>query len=423
MPRKVEIAAIKVINNGNIRWRVIVPVDLRNRYKGVQARYFETPEDGRRFASELKAARQDPVFGRVALFPPPTQMAVIRTIESIGLEPNDYDLATTLLLRANNDAPENEAIFTHVIEACILAKQALNVTGKYLADLKSTGKKFADTFGEVKIHTITREQGQAWLNHCMAGEGANARLSSPASRLQYLRNLRVIFNWAVEQGYCKENVFTAVNPPYAGGREPWVLSPVQVKALLAAALKVDLGMVPFFAICCFAGMRPEECKRLEAHDIDLDNGIIEVQRGKAKGREGKRKRRLVTILPVLKSWLELGFQFPLENWRARFDAVREAAGLIKVIRPENAPGKWGTRDGRYPIECTGWGHDCLRHSFISYHLALHKDAPRLAIEVGHEGTDTMFEHYRAIRLPNGGSRIDAALGEAYFKLTPKAVRK
>ena len=43
-----------------------------------------------------------------------------------------------------------------------------------------------------------------------------------------------------------------------------------------------------------------------------------------------------------------------------------------------------------------WPKNALRHSFASYHLALHRNAASTALELGHTETRTLFAHYREL---------------------------
>src|SRR5579885_2483858 len=62
-------------------------------------------------------------------------------------------------------------------------------------------------------------------------------------------------------------------------------------------------MVPYFAICLFAGIRPctrtGEISRLQAESIHLDTGVIHIEPEVSK----VRMKRLVTIQPNLAAWL------------------------------------------------------------------------------------------------------------------------
>jgi hypothetical protein len=46
-----------------------------------------------------------------------------------------------------------------------------------------------------------------------------------------------------------------------------------------------------------------------------------------------------------------------------------------------------------------WPNNCLRHSYASYHLALHKNAAELSLELGHVNPHLVFRHYRELVTP------------------------
>jgi len=52
----------------------------------------------------------------------------------------------------------------------------------------------------------------------------------------------------------------------------------------------------------------------------------------------------------------------------------------------------------------------LRHSFCSYHVALHESADKTALLLGHKNPSVLFNHYRNI--------VDKEEGERYFSIHP-----
>jgi integrase len=116
------------------------------------------------------------------------------------------------------------------------------------------------------------------------------------------------------------------------------------------------------AICLFAGLRRSETLALTWEDIDLERCHIIVAGHKAK----TRKRRLVTIQPNLAKWLKLGGDLPIKN---RDNALTAAYRLIGPNWPANA----------------------LRHSFVSYHLAMFNDVGKTALEAGNS-PEMVFRH-------------------------------
>ena len=57
-----------------------------------------------------------------------------------------------------------------------------------------------------------------------------------------------------------------------------------------------------------------------------------------------------------------------------------------------------------------WPNNALRHSFASYHLALHQNAATTALQLGHTDSRLLFEHYRELVHPE-----DA---KAFWEITP-----
>jgi integrase len=145
-------------------------------------------------------------------------------------------------------------------------------------------------------------------------------------------------------------------------------------------------MIPYIAIGAFAGLRPAEIERLDWREIRLDRNFIEVSAAKSK----TASRRLVTIQPNLKAWLEplarkAGHVTP-PNPRVKLDLSRKRAGIEH------------------------WPPNGLRHSFASYHLAHFKDAPATALQLGHSTTAMLFAHYREVVTPESAS--------TYWELLP-----
>ena len=100
---------------------------------------------------------------------------------------------------------------------------------------------------------------------------------------------------------------------------------------------------------------------------DIGQTDIEIGATKAK----TRKRRLVTLSPNLSDWLALGGALPPQNKRKRIEYVRKACGVT-------------------------WGHDIMRHSFASYHLAFHCSPDKTSHELGHRDTSMLYRHYREL---------------------------
>jgi integrase len=166
---------------------------------------------------------------------------------------------------------------------------------------------------------------------------------------------------------------------------------------------VPLGFRPllgYLAVAMFAGVRPEEVRRADLERLDLRGRTFVI-----KGSGSKtRSRRVIELSRVAVIWLRLwqrlcpGAALVPANFRRKFSALRAAAGVET------------------------WPADVLRHTFASYHYAMHADRKGLQAAMGHsESEDTLDKHYRAVATI-GGVTVSRKLAGAFWGLTPRAVR-
>ena len=144
-------------------------------------------------------------------------------------------------------------------------------------------------------------------------------------------------------------------------------------------------MRPFLALGAFAGLRTAELQRLDWNEIDLDRGFITVDANKAKTQQ----RRLVPISDNLKLWLT---------------PCKQASGPVCLHqRPQMSAARF--------CEGFAWQENGLRHSFISYRLAVLHDTARVALEAGNS-PEVVYRHYRELVTP------EAAVGSVQRKNPP-----
>ena len=148
--------------------------------------------------------------------------------------------------------------------------------------------------------------------------------------------------------YLRKAPCLAVDPPRLEDKPPGILTPEQCAAQLHCCRESEPALLPTLALCLFAGIRPEEARRLTWADIGPE--FVNIPAAKAKTRQ----RRLVTITPQLRDWLDLGRQLggllPVSNYSNRFNRVRRLDKLFD-----------------------GWPPDAMRHIFASYHYAKHRN--------------------------------------------------
>lgn len=292
--------------------------------------------------------------------------AAERMLEPFGVSLLD---AVSDYVRSRDEAEGSQKVET-IVADFIASRKAEEASDYYLRDLRLRLGKFSERFGDRPASSITRKDVEGWLDSL--GVGA-------VTRANVLRNVKALFSWAEDREIIASNpaARVKVKKPKVE-KAPEIFTPEEAEALLDAAQSEEAGggkMVPYFALGIFAGIRPEELKRLRWEEIDLEGGFIEITAGKSKTAQ----RRLVDISPNLAEWL---FAFP---------------GVSGAVAPPNV-----TKLRRAAMKAAGirrWPVDVMRHSFISYHLARGKDAAETALQAGHKGTDMIFRHYREIVKP------------------------
>ena len=261
-----------------------------------------------------------------------------------------------------------------VVESLLHAKAADGASTRYLGDLRARLNRFAATFGDRMIASISGKEIDGWLRS-MNGTGV--------TRNTFRLRLSVLFTFARRMEYVAlspmENVEKAKETP--GATE--ILTPQQIARLLGCASEATL---PYWAIGAFAGLRAAELARLDWSEVDFEQGMIEVKAAKSK----TSSRRLIEMSDNLRAWLapyagEQGKVCPADLRRMTL-ADREQAGL----RNE-------------------WPQNALRHSFGSYRLAVLQDANKTALEMGNSPA-MVFAHYRQV--------VKSAMAKKYWKIRP-----
>ena len=166
------------------------------------------------------------------------------------------------------------------------------------------------------------------------------------------------------------------------------LSAAQAQELMAFVENHEGGqLVPFFALCLFAGIRPcvrnGEILKLKATDINLDTGVIHVEPEVSK----VRMKRNVTIQPNLAAWLHA---YPLE----RFPIV-----------PPNLQHTRAAVAKKFDLS-----QDVMRHTFVSMFVAKFRSMGEAALQAGNSES-IIRKHYLDLK-----SKEEA---EQFFGILPQ----
>lgn len=262
-----------------------------------------------------------------------------------------------------------------------------------------------EEMGDRQVHEITLQELSAYIFNIPY---------APITKRHYKRTIGGAYAFWIEQGWAIENPAKKVRTPDVVTPEPGILTVAETERLFWANQKVDPEICGLLALGAFAGMRSSAISRLDYSEIDFHQRGIHTPAEKTK----KRRRQWIEGLPDnLWEWLK---RTPAEAFQMthrqimhrRSEALKRAGLLIEAddIAYEN---RKRTAQGRPPVK---WKpkcppKNCLRHSFVTYHVALHRDAGKTALLVSHRNQDILFRHYLGI-----ANRYDA---ERYFNITPR----
>jgi integrase len=252
------------------------------------------------------------------------------------------------------------------------------VSDIYVRNATSSLKRFTDVVGG-NIADVT----VADINKFLAG----LRKLGPVSKNGIRRNLVTMFSFAKRQGYLHPDRKTAAELSEtfkAPETEIAIFTPDEMQNMLLAA---NARILPLIAIGGFSGVRSAEVGRLHWEDFKWDRGHIEIAGRKAK----TAARRLVPLSENLKAWLA-----PWRGETGPVITITDASGALSDTAVKaKVPG--------------GWRQNGLRHSFISYRVALTGDVARTALEAGNS-PKMIFRHYREV--------VDEAAAKAWFSIMP-----
>lgn len=180
---------------------------------------------------------------------------------------------------------------------------------------------------------------------------------SPGSFNAYLRICKGLFIWALRNEFITSNPFNHLRTKKREISEIAVLSIGEVQALLRAARSYKGGLLlPYVAICIYAGLRPDsEMRHLTWDKINLKDGEIRVIKGKTD------TPRLVELPEYLISLLQqCDPSQPIypSNFRRIWGDIRRMAGFRSGLA-----GKARSEKHLKP-----WIKDIMRHTAISYRV-------------------------------------------------------
>jgi integrase len=280
-------------------------------------------------------------------------------------------------LIANIDLIKESKTVRQVVDELLDFKEKNKRAPRYLKDLKSKlSNGFAARFGERVIYTVSARELQDYVYGLEGVEGI--------TRNNYQAALSVLFGFARKRKYTLLNPALEIEQAAVEASKPGILTVAEVSALMQHAV---VELIPALALSCFGGLRPEsEVWRLDWSHInfeDLQHGI-DIQKSK-----NVASHRFVRVSPNLLAWLK-----PYAKKRGPVSPTGDAY-YWRLQKSREAAADALKQAGFDASSLLDWKQDCLRHSFCSYHFAMHKNAGDTAEQIGHGGKlGVFFRHYR-----------------------------
>jgi len=302
-------------------------------------------------------------------------------VQALGKLPEGHTLSGAIDFYIEH-APLTGAEITtnNLLDEYLKSKKSAERRPASIRTIQTRVGRFVKDNPEVMIHKISTKDLITWLDkHQYAG----------IDRKNHITYLRGFFNFAVKRGYIKRNPADALEKPSLDDKMPEIMKVDEFEKLIRVVEQNDLRMIPYFALCSFAGLRPSEARGLDWKNIDFNEKLITVSPKVAK----KRRMRHIDISDNLLNWL-----LP----------YRQDSGVIYYSRKAF---KAITKKANIT-----WIQDILRHTYCSMHLAKHQDQNKTSLQMGHLYPDVLFNHYRnlvtkseAIRywqiMPTEGTKI------------------
>ena len=236
--------------------------------------------------------------------------------------------------------------------------------------------------------------GRAWGEKCVSDittEMVRKLMSLEDSKAYTTRHLyhnllTIFFSFLEKQGWITKNPVLPVARTKIPPRRPGVFTPEEVRILMDTAVRMAPELVPFFALCFFAGIRPETVARLGWEHVEKDRVFIPLELNKTPYDYE------VPLRPNLAAWLNLT---PPEKRKGPIWCADIKKHMVYKIRKESG---------------VKWIPDGPRHTFASCVCAL-EGTERAVEQMGHRSPTMLYRHYRKL--------IGKEQAKAFFEIFPR----
>ncbi len=297
-------------------------------------------------------------------------------------------------------------------EAMGIYLNALSGLGRdtnYIRATRNVLQKLLAHFGDRELQTFLTEEISDYI------------CNLPFSAVTQKNNrtmLSASFGWFKDQGWLIENPVHGVHTPQVITPEPGILTVEETEKLFRENETADPEICGLLALGAFAGMRSSAIARVEYSELDFEHRGILTPAHKTK----KKRRHYIEGLPDnLWEWLKVtpssAFTMTPRHYAHRRADAFVRAGLLIEQDDLNRDNLKRQKQGLPSLKISAKAppKNCLRHSFVTYHVALHRDVGKTALLVSHKSSCVLWEHYLGIGKQENAKR--------YFDIRPSKAKR
>jgi integrase len=249
--------------------------------------------------------------------------------------------------------------------------------------------------GDVKIQKLTPEHIEQW-HATLIAEGLARRTIGHAHRV-----LALVLKRAVENGTLARNVAAIRKPPKVEQQEIEILSADEVAAVLDGL--AGHALHPIASLALASGMRRGELLASEWSDIDLDRGVLRVERSVEETKAGlrvkppktKRGRRNITLPPEAVAMLRAHRKRQIELRLALGQGGQPSLVFSTIegdlLSPDNLSRDWPRVCNAKQLPTVGF--HSLRHTHVSMLIRAGVDILTISRRLGHSKASVTLDTY------------------------------
>jgi len=356
---------------------------------------FKERADAERFAALKRVEMENKGRKLEMVLSPLTEEQTHEAAAAFDALGDTYSLSDAVqFFLANHRPPEFTTTISEGMKLYLDDKEREGMRPRSLRGTKGVLTAFSQANDDPEVHAVTRQMIESHLRGLRAEDGV-----SPAKRKSWNTHRNEIsqfFDWAMTEDLSTSRPWCFANPvkqvkkftaqQIAEQRpEKSTTAPDDLRQLFSFLMRYRGGQfVKTFALAYFAGIRPSkddsELTKLAEHEADFINlktGQIFIP---AKFSKTKNDRQ-ITITDNLRAWLEAYRDFPIipKNYGTPLSKIRTHFDLKR---------------------------DETRHSFISYHVALHRSVGDAALQAGNSES-MVRKHYLNLHTKEEGAQFFA----------------